>query len=220
MTHRRIIGNALLAIALAFAASAPASAQSKLSVGPQVSTMGVGLGLSYRATDRIGLSAEYNFFPLEEVNETDDLGTTLSYDPALQGGLVLLTLHPFGGKFALAGGIQIGGASADGNLEFSTGDLFELGDGEYSTDQLESLTAKFTYGDMKPTIMMGWMGKGFNFAFGVSIGSPELEMEATGLIASIPQFQADLDREVQKFNDDAGEIPVYPHLRLGWQFGF
>lgn len=209
-----MLGMALCAIS----ATTPSVAQTTISLGPQVTTMGFGLGLSVRPTDRIGLSAEYNFYPIQEITE-EDLGSTFRYDPDIQGGLLMVTLHPFGGSFGLGAGVQIGGASAKGELEFSPGDLLEIGDNEYTSNQLESFTADFKYGHLKPAFMLGWMGRGFNFSFGVALASPELEMEATGLIADQPQFQADLQAEEDRFNDDAGSIPVYPLLRLGWQIG-
>ena len=98
--------------------------------------------------------------------------------------------------------------------------MIELDGTEYTVDQLDSFTADFNFGDMKPAFLVGWMGKGFNFLFGAAIASPELELEATGLISQIPQFQADLQAEVDQFNDDMGSIPIYPLVRLGWQFGF
>lgn len=207
----------LLAAFLLAGVASPANAQRKIALGPQVTTMGFGLGLTVRPTDRVGLLAEYSYYPIADITD-DDLGTTLRYDPDLQGGLLMVTLHPFGGKFGLGAGIQIGGASAKGELEFSPGDVLDIGDSEYTVDQIESFTADFKYGDMKPAFMVGWMGRGFNFSVGVAMASPELELEATGLIAQIPEFQADLQAEEDAFNDDAGSIPVYPLLRLGWQF--
>ena len=204
---------------LIFFAAMPSQAQTRISLGPQISTMGVGLGLSVKPSDRISLSADYNFFPIEEITE-EDLGSTLRYDPDIQGGTLMVMLHPFASKFAIGVGIQIGGISADGELEFTPGDLIELDGTEYTVDQLDSFTADFNYGDMKPSLMIGWMGKGFNFMFGAAIASPELELEATGQIAQIPQFQADLQAEVDEFNDDMGSVPIYPLVRLGWQFGF
>ncbi len=211
---------ALLIGVLLTATSIPATAQTTVSLGPQLSTMGFGLGLSVRPSDRIGVSAEYNFYPLADLEESDDLGSTITYDPDIQGGLIMVTLHPFGGKFALGGGIQIGGASATGELEFGAGDVIELDGVDYPVDQLESFVAEFEYGNMKPAVMMGWMGKGFNFSFGVSIGSPEITIDTSGPIANLPEFQRDLEIELASINDDLSEIPVYPQIRLGWQFGF
>lgn len=210
---------AILSCALFLGTSSNAQAQGKISLGPQVTTMGFGLGLTVNATDRVGISAEYNYYPIQEITDSD-LGGTLRYDPDLQGGLLMVTLRPFGDKFGVGAGVQVGGASATGELELNAGDLLELGDSEYTVDQLESFTADFKFGHLKPAFMLGWMGKGFNFGLGIALASPELELDATGLIAQQPEFQADLQAEVDKFNDDMGSVPVYPLLRIGWQFGF
>lgn len=219
MKATSVIRCALLSAALLLGTTHTSSAQPKISLGPQVTTMGVGLGLSVKPSDRLSLSAEYNYFPIEEITE-DDLGSTLRFDPDIQGGTLMVLLHPFASRFALGAGIQIGGITADGELELTPGDLIDLDGTEYTVDQLDTFTADFNFGDMKPAFLIGWVGQGFNFMFGAAIASPELELEATGILAQIPQFQADLQAEVDRFNEDLGSFPVYPLVRLGWQFGF
>jgi hypothetical protein len=216
----------LILLAVCFAA-APASAQgsglraAEFAIGPQVSTLGLGIAASAKPTAKLGISAEYNLFPFSSI-ERRGFDNELLIEPALRGGLLLVTFHPMGGKFSLAGGIQAGGANVDASLALAPGSngTVELGDNTYAADDVGALNGSLEYGSaVQPTFMIGWMGKGFNAALGASLATPTLAITATGPLKDDPAFQADLQKEIDSFDDVAGKVPVYPYLRLGWQFG-
>jgi hypothetical protein len=193
-----------------------------LEVGPQITTLGVGVSATARLTGAIGLSAGYNLFPFSST-EKAAFDNSVVVEPALQGGLLMLTLHPGGGRFAIGAGAQIGGASADAviSLDPAGSATISLGEGEYTAAQIGDLLGTFEYGSaFQPSVMIGWIGRGLNFAVGASLATPELTLEATGPIKSDPGFQADLKLETKEFDDSAGAVPVYPYVRIGWQFGF
>ncbi|MFT5144454.1 MAG: hypothetical protein ACI80V_003595 [Rhodothermales bacterium] len=208
-------------VALSGLAFAPlASSQVRLSVGPQLSTLGVGVAATARVSNKIGISAEYNLFPLSETKKTG-FDNTLTIEPTLGGGQAMLTFHPSGGKFALGAGLQVGGINGDLliALDPNGSATLDLGTGSYPAAGVGNLTGTFEFGSVQPSFMLGWIGSGFNFAFGASIASPELVIEATGPLKTDAAFIADLQREIQDFDDSAGSVPVYPYLRIGWQFG-
>jgi hypothetical protein len=134
----------------------------------------------------------------------------------------MLTFHPTGGKFAIGGGLMTGGVNADAllSLDPNSSATIALGNGEYDASQVGNLVGKFEYGSIQPSFMLGMIGRGFNFALGAALATPELTLEATGPLKNNAAFQADLDREIADFDDAAGQVPVYPYLRLGWQFSF
>lgn len=212
-------------LAAALLAAAPASAQVSgvsFSVGPQVSTLGAGVGASVRMARLVGVSAEYNLVPMKNT-ERYGFDNNLLIEPALQGGLFLVTLHPTGGKFTIAGGVQAGGAAADVTLALApaSGATLNIGGTEYPASEVGTLAGSFQYGSsVQPTGLIGWTGKGFNFAVGASLATPELELSVSGPLGNDAAFQADLQKEIDDFDESAGKVPVFPYVRLGWQFGF
>ena len=216
-----------LALAVALFMTVPASAQTPgsapltFSVGPQVSTLGFGIGASARLSGLFGISAEYNLIPLSDI-ERNGFDNRILIEPALQGGLLMVTIHPTGRKLTLAGGVQLGGANANMMLALAPGSnaTVDIGEGTYPADQIGTLNGSVTYGStVQPTFLIGWTGKGLNLAVGAALATPEVELSATGPLNSDANFRADVQREIDSFDDAAGDIPVFPYVRLGWQFG-
>ena len=210
-------------VVLAALFTVPASAQSiDFAVGPQITTLGVGVGVSARVSGKLGIAADYNLFPISKT-EKNGFNNELLIEPALQGGNIMVTLHPGGGKFAIGAGILTGGMNADVSmtLDPNSNATIKLGDGEYPASGVGTLAGTFEYGSsVQPSFLLGWLGKGLNFAIGAAIATPTLELSASGPLRNDASFQADLQREIDDFDDEAGQVPVYPYLRLGWQFSF
>ena len=62
---------------------------------------------------------------------------------------------------------------------------------------------------------------GFAVDLGVAFqGEPDVQLSASGPIASLPQFQADLAQEEQNIQEDAKPFRFYPVLSLALVFGF
>ncbi|MFT4604779.1 MAG: hypothetical protein ACI9W4_001516 [Rhodothermales bacterium] len=218
---KRLIGLSF-ALALVLSPQSAAAQGISFSVGPQVSTLGVGVSASARLTPKLGFSAEYSLFPFSST-EKSAFDNSVLLEPSLQGGLVMVTFHPSGGKFAIGAGLQTGGASADAliSLDPAGQATIALGNNEYTAAQIGNLVGTFEYGTaVQPAAMIGWIGGGFNFAVGASMATPELTLEASGPIKSDAGFQADLALETADFDDSVGSVPVYPYLRIGWQFSF
>ena len=199
----------------------PAVAQVSFSVGPHVSTLGVGISGEVRVTPLIGVSAEYNFFPVSNF-ERSGFNSEFLIEPTIGGAMVLVMLHPGGGRFGIGAGLLQGGASADATmaLDPNASAEIEIGDGAYSASQVGTLLGAFEFGKTQPAFALGWLGGGLNFVLGAAIATPTLTLDATGPLANDPTFRADLDREISDFDDWASKVPVYPYIRLGWQFGF
>lgn len=223
MHHTISIRRVMPAVALVVAlfAGRPAVAQVSISVGPHVSTLGVGLSGEVRLLRLVGVSAEYNFAPLSTF-EREGFSNRFVVEPTLGGGMILVMLHPGGGKFAIGGGLMQGGLAADGtiSLDSGSGATFDINGSSYSAAQVGSLIGEFEYGSTQPAFALGVTGRGFNLLLGAALATPELDARATGPIASDPSFRADLDAELQDARDDLEQIPVYPYVRLGWHFGF
>ena len=93
--------------------------------------------------------------------------------------------------------------------------------GPTTHQDIGNLTGSFDFGGPAPAFMVGRRSGGFNLGVGVALtGRPQVNLTATGALSEDPQFQADLDREVQAAQAELDRIPVMPLIRLGWQFGF
>ncbi len=225
MTNKKSALGAFVAVLFASASVfAPVSSAQlvDISVGPQVTTLGVGVSASARVAGHIGVSLEYNLFPLSKT-EKSGFNNSLLIEPSLQGGKFMATFHPSGGKFTLGAGILAGGLNADVvmALDPQSDATIELGNGEYSAAGVGNLSGSLEYGSsVQPSVMLGWTGPGLNFAIGAALATPALTLEASGPLKNDPGFKADLDLEIQDFDDAVGSVPVFPYLRLGWQFSF
>lgn len=51
-------------------------------------------------------------------------------------------------------------------------------------------------------------------------GIPNVELTASGPIASIPTFQDDLNQEKQNIEDDVDSFTVYPMIAIGFCYRF
>ncbi|NNE69379.1 MAG: hypothetical protein HKN29_03325 [Rhodothermales bacterium] len=218
----RAMGTVALATLLSLTPNGAEAQSFDFSIGPQVSTLGVGIGASARLTGKIGVSAEYNLFPISEINK-EGFDNQVLVEPTLAGGQLMVTIHPSGGSFAIGAGVLTGGMSADAllSLDPTSSATLEIGNGEYAASQVGNLVGTFEYGtSVQPSFFLGRVGSGFNFVLGAAIAKPDLTVEATGPLKDDASFQADLDRQFEDFYDTADSIPVYPYLRVGWQFSF
>jgi hypothetical protein len=212
--HRSIV---LVVMALLVSAD-PSSAQS-ISVGPQVSLVGIGASASVRLHELASVSGEFGFVPIgEQSKDVDDI--EYSIDPRVAGGLIGVNLHPMGNNFSIGAGVFFGGYSGDAKSEFLAGEIVEIGDGEYDGADVGALVGEFKWNGISPAITLGLRGKGFNVGIGIAFsGSPEFGIEATGALRTDPGFQADLDSEIESAQEDIEKVPFIPISRIGYQFG-
>jgi hypothetical protein len=96
-----------------------------------------------------------------------------------------------------------------------------LGDAIYTPEEVGNLTGTVVTHDVSPYLGIGYgnpvSGRvGFFFDLGVAFhGNPRASASADRPVASDPDFQRDLDAEVQDIQDDLENIIVYPVLSLG-----
>ncbi len=188
------------------------------SLGPQLSTLGVGLSGSYRLSRLLSVSAEANLLPTLSASYDVD-GIDYDADAQVRGSLLLVNLHPFGGTFSVGGGLFFGGYELDATA--TPAEPVEIGGDTYQPEEIGTLDGVFSARGPIPVVMLGWRGRGFNFGVGVTTGyAAKVELTASGPYASRPEVQESLEEERQDIEDQIREVPVLPYLRLGWQFGF
>ncbi|MEM1116987.1 MAG: hypothetical protein AAGJ11_10810 [Bacteroidota bacterium] len=209
----------LVLAVLVLPARAQAPGAVEPSVGIALTGTGIGVGGTIQATSTFSVSAEVSAVPFGlgiDLGEIEDL----RYETDLQAFSVTVMghVHPFGGGFALGAGAYIGGYGLDGTAEAE--DDVEIGDGTYTPDELGTITADIRLGGPAAVVEIGRRGRGVNVGLGVAVPArPRVELAFSGSAAQDPDFQQDVDREVEDIEDELGVVPVLPFLRLGYQFG-
>jgi hypothetical protein len=186
-------------------------------IGARAGTLGLGGELALGLTDYVVVRGGYGWFPLEFKGTYDDVDYTVS--PPSSMGTVGIDLYPGGGSFRLMGGILL----REGDISMETDelvDLGEIGDNEY--EELGTLRGTLVTKSTAPFAGIGFgrhtrAGFGLSMEFGVAfVGDPDVELEASGPVTSVPGFQEDLQREADYLKEDLGGIlKFWPIVSIG-----
>lgn len=198
--------------------AAPIVAQiPRVSVGPQLSSLGIGGSASLGGGGFFSVSLEAGFIPVGDLSLTEgDIDYTAS--PDIAGGVLAVSLHPLRNRFSVGVGVLVGGYKASVESESLSGTV-EVGGMTYEVSDVGTLTGDFKLQGPGPVLLAGWRGKGFNFGAGVAfLGTPEVDLGATGRLRSDPTFQRELQDEEDQIRDDLN-FSAIPFFRIGYQLG-
>lgn len=211
----------LLATALLMSA-APAAGQG-IAVAGRAGTLGVGGEVSLGLNRFLGVRAGVYAQPWEPSHTFDDISWTLDLASPTWVGLV--DVYPMGGGFRLTGGVVR--FNRDHEVRARLNGPIEIGSQSYSPDVVGTLTGVFETKDNAPYAGIGFGRLGGRSGFGLTLdlgvafhGEPGVSLNATGPIASQPEFQSNLAIEEQNLEDDARPFRFYPVLSMGFAIGF
>lgn len=221
MNHRWIVAASLVFV-LGRAVSAGAEG---IAVGGGVGTLGFGVGLTGRLADTVNIRATFHPGPNFNYEGTSD-DVEYEFDLRLLSAGGQLDFHPGGGGFHLSGGVLLNRNKLD--AVGAPAGSYDIGDTTYTGAQVGSLRGAIEFKDASPYVGLGFgnaVGKGKRlglvFDLGVVfVGSPEVDLSATGPAASDPGFQQDLAEEEQRVSDDLKAFKYYPILSLGLTYQF
>ncbi len=190
----------------------------QVSLGPQLTGLGVGGSASVRLADRVSVSADFGFVPVGDITfDADDI--EYSINPDVIGGFLGVNIHPLGNNFSIGAGLFLGGYSGDASSKSLTATV-QIGNGEYEAAQIGSLVGEIDWKGPAPAVMLGLRGKGFNVGLGIAFtGPPDFDIDATGPIRNDPSFRNDLDIEIEDARDDVEIVTFLPLFRIGYEFG-
>jgi hypothetical protein len=220
----RAVGEApiLAVLATALLLAGPAAAQvPRPGIAVHVGSTGLGADFALGVHKYLGFRAGGSFFPFDfNITESD-----VDYSLSVPSPQFLLAVDVYAaGTFRFTGGLLIQQGNFD--LEATPTEPVEIGGVEYSPAQIGSLTGTLDTRAVSPYLGLGFgspnkRGPGLFLDLGVAFhGEPAVSVTANGPIASIPQFQQDLDEEVAEIQDAVGGFQVYPVARLGLMIGF
>lgn len=190
----------------------------KFSVGFTTGTTGFGGEVATNISKKLNLRFGVSGFKYSDNGQEVDDNVTVGYeaDAAVNAISLLVDYHPFKNSFKIIGGLVRNQFEVNGLAAALTPYVFN-NNKTFSPERVGSVTAKLNY----PNTVMPYLGLGFgnslsdgkalklNLSLGVLYsGSPELQMQGTGLISSTIN-------QVVKLQDGLNEFGWYPMLNLG-----
>ena len=195
------------------------------SVGAKVSTLGAGIEYERQFNELFGMRMGVNYFQYDGDFTVDDIKYDTDVD--LQTASALLDWYPFSGAFRLTGGVMYNGN--EGDFSATPASPVTVGDVVFTPAQIGTLNGSVTFNSVAPYVGLGWSSgrdnkAGLSVSFDVGVlfqGAPNVEdYYATGLANSIPGFQAQLDREAAKIEDELDPYQYYPVVALTLMYRF
>lgn len=202
-------------------ASMSTEATADFSLGGRVGLSGAGVEASAKFSNHIGVRAHLTGLSYSLDLEYDDV--EYEVDTKLTIGSLLLDVHPAGGLFR----ITLGGAAYNGQFGISampsSGYLYQIGNGSYTSTQIGTLNGEIEYQKVVPYLGVGWdFGVRKKSGFGVTLdlgvffrGKPDnvtLSASGGGVTAS------DLARESDSIEDDTEGY--HPSIAVGLYYRF
>lgn len=199
-----------------------------VAVGAKISTLGIGVDFTTPLAEKLNLRAGIQMFEYDIDAESDGV----DYDANLElfSGLMVADWHPFGGVFKITGGVLLNDNKVSGTGEATPGTVstFTINDTVYNAADVGKLEAEISYNTVAPYVGIGWgnpVSKDSNLTFfcdiGVAfMGSPDVDVKASGAIASNEIFMTNLEQERKDLEDDLDSYEYYPVVTLGLSYKF
>lgn len=206
------------------ALTAPLAAQADLSIGVRAGTLGLGLEAAKLLTPNIGVRGTI-YRTSYDLDRTES-DVQYSVDATFHSVTALVDFYPGArGSFHLTAGIISSPPELDAVAQ-PTGDSYDIDGTEYTAAEVGQLTATGRWKKTIPYVGLGWGtaankggGLGFFFDVGAGIGSPTVNLRATGAVANSSLAQ-DLAAEERELQDDLDKLKVYPVIQLGLAIRF
>jgi hypothetical protein len=196
---------------------------SGFALGLNLGTLGIGIEANAYLSEYFNFRAGINLFDFTYKDTIEDIDFDMDVT-FLTAGL-LLDLLPFDGNFRITGGVLFN--NSDLTLDGSPRVPTEIGDNEYTPEQIGTITGEVTFDDFAPYIGIGYGNPvrpdtsiGFSVDFGVMFQAYDLFIESDGTAANDPAFQSDLRILENDIDDELSKINIYPVLTFGLSYHF
>lgn len=193
-------------------------------VDAKIGTLGIGADLNRSIVPRVlNLRVGASFYKYS-TDSFKDNGINYKADLKLGAVPIALDVFPFKNGFRLGGGAVINLAEVDGIGQTTTG-TFTIGDHQYTSASIGQLRAVLKANRVAPYFGIGFNNPikrsghwGFFADLGMMYwGKPSVKLTATN---TVPQLQADIDRETQEINNDIKDYKIFPVIQLGLSYKF
>lgn len=217
----------LVAAALATAALNASAAGQGLYAG--VGTLGINVGYKYGISESLGIRVGANTFKYS--GEFKDGSIDYEGDLKLNSVELLADWHPFGGGFALTGGVLLNDNRFEGAARPNTAGTLNINGQEYSgipgTMPQADVKARFGKG-ATPYVGLGFTanpaavkGLRLNAGIGVVFQRPDVKLSVSGVDPSQAQaLEADRAAAERSLQKDMESLRHYPVLTIGASYAF
>lgn len=203
--------------------------------------LGLGVDIAVPVSEKVNVRGGFNAFSLSR--DFDNDGITLAAQLRLRSVSAHLDWFPFGGGFHLSPGVMLyNGNEVNADARVPGGRTFDLGDESLISNPANPVTGTFavSFKKVAPSVRLGWGNivprstKRWSIPFEIGLvfsSSPTAALSLGGSacarngtncrnLATDPQLQADLNREVAQLNDDLTVLKVIPVISVGYSFKF
>jgi len=196
-----------------------------IALGVKASTLGVGAEGTVGLLRGLNLRAGANVLWFDYEVNTSDIDYDLDVD--LLSFPILLDWHPFKkSAFRISAGMLINQNEAD--AEASSQAIYTIGGTDYTAAEVGTLSGHVDFNEVAPYVGIGWgnaVGKNKNWSFSCDFGvvyqgAANIDLTASGPIASDPTFQANLAQERKELEDELDDYKYYPVISLGVTYKF
>jgi len=215
----------LSAIVSILSMSPPASATFEdWAVGVKAGTLGLGGEVVTDLLPYLNLRGSVQWMDLSLNLDLEDIEYNVDLD--FLNPMLVVDWYPFHGSFRLSGGILFNGIEPA--LSGAPTESVEIGGQTYTPAEVGTLRGELEFGDVAPYVGIGWgnalshdgrlrLALDLGVAF---VGSPDVNLSATGTLASNEEFQRNLAQEEQDIEDDLEPFQFYPVLALSLTYRF
>ncbi len=195
-------------------------------ITPKIGTQGIGLDGVVRINDYLRLRGGGNYLTYSGNHEINDID--YEYDASIANGNTFVDYHPFASGFRITGGAFYG----PDELEVTSNPITSLtiGNASYTPSEIGTMKAKVETGDISPYAGIGYSdvftANGANRHWfleadlGVKFNDITSTASSTGTLSNDPTFNADLQREKNKVQDEFDILEYYPILNIGVTYKF
>lgn len=200
----------------------------------KISTLGLGLDLTYGITDKLNGRFNINGGSFDASGEQDGINYDGNLDLKSIGGV--LDYHPTGGEFRLSVGLYNNSNKIDVNATGVNNSDVEIGGRRYDLSNA-TLNTKVGFKSTAPYIGVGWGNAVDHKAkfsvttdFGILFqGQPEAKLSTTGNVidkqtgqqADVSDLNGELAEEEKNLNDsDLKKFKILPVISLGMNYRF
>lgn len=203
---------------------ANAEAFDQLAVTAKIGTLGFGIEATTPLTDQVNLRGGFNHWSKDDDDVKDDINYQINADLTTFG--LMADWHPFNNGFRASAGLYIN--NSDLSMDADSSASYTIGDTVYTAAEVGKLRGSIDFNTIAPYLGIGWgnalSSQGdlrFNADLGVLFqGNLDVELSATGTLASDPTFASDIAKEEEALQDDADDFELWPVISIGVSYSF
>ena len=196
-----------------------------IALGVKAGTLGLGAEMTIGVLPHLNVRVGLNGFTYDYDTKIGEID--YDFDLNLFSGALLADWHFLEGAFRLSAGLVLNQNKIDFKARTDE-DYFIIDDIAYSTEDVGDLDGTIDFNDISPYLGIGWgnaVGENKRLCFFIDLGvlfqgSPQVEMSATGSIASDPEFQRHLKNEEKEIEDETENFKFYPVIAIGIAYKF